>query len=144
MESIKVISGKVLLYFYALQRSDYTKLHDLVLEFQMRHFSDVNIKSPRINQKENEVVQNLLKISHNDNDIYNALKYLGDKGFIEMIKNSDNTSDNFLNFSVSSMGIDIIEGIERGSRERKEFNFIFNIKLADNVSIESLFKASLI
>ncbi len=143
MEPIKTIAGKILLYFYSLQRSDYSKLHDLVLGFQMRHFSDKNEKSPKISHKENEIVQNLLKISNNDNNIYNALKYLTDKGFIEMSKNSDNVSDNFLNFSVSSIGIDVIEGIERGVEEKKIFNVTFNIKVADNINIESLMKAEI-
>ena len=32
MESIKKIAGKILLYFYYIQRSDYAKLNDFVLE----------------------------------------------------------------------------------------------------------------
>jgi len=143
MEQIKTIAGKILLYFYSIQRSDYVKLHDFVLEFQMRHFSDKNEKSPKVIHKDNEIVQNLLKIAGDDNNVYNALKYLEDKGFIEMSKSSDNVSDNLLNFSVSSAGIDIIEGIERGKEEKREFNIIFNIKVADNINIESLIKAEL-
>jgi len=143
MEPIKTIAGKILLYFYSIQRSDYAKLHDFVLKFQMRHFSDKNEKSPKVIHKDNEIVQNLLKIARDDNNVYNALKYLEDKGFIEMSKSSDNVSDNLLNFSVSSVGIDIIEGIERGKEEKREFNIIFNIKVADNINIESLIKAEL-
>ncbi len=143
MEPIKKISGKILLYFYSIQRSDYAKLHDSILEFQMRHFSSDDNKSPQIINKGNEIVQDLLKISGNDNNIYNALIYLDDKGFINMSRSLDNVSDNFLNFSVSSAGIDIIEGIERGESERKKFNIIFNIKLADNINVESLIKTEL-
>lgn len=143
MEPIKTIAGKILLYFYLIQRNDYAKLHDLVLEFQMRHFSNKDDESPQITHKENAVAQNLLKISGNDNNVYNALIYLQDKGFIEMRKIPDNVNDNFLNFSVSSAGIDIIESIERGESEKKEFNIIFNIKLADNINVENLIKAEL-
>jgi len=143
MEPIKKIAGRILLYFYLIQRNDYSKLCDLVLEFQMRHFSDKNEKSPKIIHKDNEIVQNLLKIAGNDNNVYNALKYLENKGFIEMSKSSDNVNDNFLNFSVSSAGIDIIESIERGKEEKREFNIIFNIKVADNINIESLIKTEL-
>jgi len=143
MKPIKTIAGRILLYFYSLQRSDYSKLHDFVLEFQMRHFPDKSEKSPKISHKENEIVRSLLEISDNDNDIYNALKYIADKGFIEMSKNSDNVGDYFLNFCVSSIGIDMIEGIERGEEEKKIFNITFNIKIADSINIESLLKAEI-
>jgi len=143
MKPIKTLAGKILLYFYSLQRNDYAKLYNLVLEFQMRHFVDKNEKSPKIINKDNEIVKNLLEISGNDNNVYNALIYLQDKGFIKMSRSPDNTNDNFLNFSVLSGGIDIIEGIERGKNERKQFNVIFNIKVADNINIESLIKTEL-
>ena len=143
MEPIKKIAGKILLYFYSIQISDYVKLHDLILEFQMRHFSDKNDKSPKITHKKNEIVQNLINISGNDNNVYNALAYLQSEGLIEMSKSSDNVSDNFLNFSVSSMGVNIIEGIEKRAEERDNFYITFNIKLADNVNIDSLIKTEL-
>ena len=143
MEPVKKIAGKILLYFYSIQMSDYTKLHDLVLEFQMRHFSNKNDKSPKITHKGNVIVQDLINISGNDNNVYNALAYLRNRGLIEVSKSPDNVSDNFLNFSVSSAGIDIIEGIEERAEERDNFYITFNIKLADNVNIDSLIKAEL-
>jgi len=142
MEAIKKIAGKMLLYFYTLQRNDYSSLYDFGLSFQMRHFPKGE-KSPAINDKNNEISQTLIKISGNDNNAYNALIYLCEKGFINMSKTSDNVSDHFLNINVSSEGIDIIEGIERGETEKKEFNIIFNIKIADNINIESLIKTEL-
>lgn len=141
MEPIKTIAGKILLYFYSIQRIDYAKLHDLMLAFQMRHFSNPNEHSPKMERGNNEVIENLLKISNNDNDIYNALKYLQGGGFIEMSDSKDNVGDHFLNFNVTNYGIDIIEGIERGDEEKRVFNINFNIKVADTVNIESLLKA---
>ncbi len=143
MESIKTIAGRILLYFYSVQRSDYAKLNDSIIEFQIRGFSGKSDKSPQLKKKGSEVVSDLLKISENDNDIYNALVYLHDKNLIKMTKSPDNISDNLINISVSSTGIDMVEGIERGERERKNFYITFNIKLADNVNIENLIKAEL-
>lgn len=143
MELIKTISGRILLYFYLTQREDYAKLNDLILSFQMRHFSDPNERSPKISARESEIVQNLLKIAGNDNDIYNALIYLKSNGLIEITKRRTNVEDHFLNLSVSGAGVDMIEAIERGPDERGKFNITFNIKLADNIKVESLIKAEL-
>ncbi len=142
MEPIKKIAGKILLYFYSIQRDDYSYLHDFILSFQMRHFSNGE-KSPVINNKEHKISKDLIKISGNDNNIYNALIYLYEKGFINMSRSSDNVSDHFLNISVSQGGIDIVEGIERGEKEKREFHVTFNIKLADDINIESLIKTEL-
>lgn len=142
MEPIKKIAGKILLYFYYIQRDDYASLHDFALSFQIRHLPD-GVKSPLINNKDQEITQNLIKISGSDNNIYNGLMYLYEKGFINMSKQPDNTCDHILNITVSSIGIDIVEGIERGEEEKREFNINFNIKLADNINIESLIKAEL-
>jgi len=142
MKPIKTIAGKILLYFYSIQRDDYSYLHDLVLSFQMRHFRNSE-KSPVLESKEHEISKNLIKIAGNDNNVYNALIYLHEKGFIGMSKVRTNVSDSFLNFSVSSGGVDIIEGIEREAEERNNFYITFNIKLADNIKIENLIKAEL-
>jgi len=142
MESIKKIAGRILLYFYYVQRDNYAYLNDFSLSFQIRHFSDGE-KSPVMSDKEHEISKNLIKISGSDNNIYNALIYLWKKGFINMSKSPDNVSDHFLNINVSSDGIDIVEGIERGEEEKREFHVTFNIKLAENINIESLIKAEI-
>lgn len=73
-------------------------------------------------------------------DLYNALMYLSQKGFINLMANRSSAGDSLHDFSVTSGGIDIIEGIERGQAERNNFYITFNIKLADNINIESLLK----
>ena len=40
MKPIKTIAGKVLLYFYSVQRTDNARLLDTVLDFQMRNFNN--------------------------------------------------------------------------------------------------------
>jgi len=91
MKPIKTIAGKILLYFYSIQRDDYSYLHDLVLSFQMRHFRNSE-KSPVLESKEHEISKNLIKIAGNDNNVYNALIYLHEKGFIGMSKVRTNVS----------------------------------------------------
>ena len=140
MEPIKAIAGRILLYFYSIQRDDYSCLHDLLLSFQMRHFKSSE-KSPVLESKESKISENLIKIAGNDNNIYNALMYLYEKGFIDMSKDQNNVSDSLLNFSFTSRVIDIIEGVEREAEERNNFYITFNIKLADDIKIESLIKA---
>ncbi|XOB41827.1 MAG: hypothetical protein ACKKMS_00285 [Candidatus Nealsonbacteria bacterium] len=142
MEPIKRIAGKILLYLYYIQRDDYAYLNDFLLSFQMRGFLKGE-KSPAMDNREHKICKSLIEISRSDNDIYNALIYLHEKGFISMSRSQDNVSEQFLNIRVSSEGIDMIEGIERGEKERQEFHITFNIKLADNINIESLIKAEL-
>lgn len=142
MEPIKTIAGKILLYFYSVQRTEYAKLHDFSVSFQMRHFSNPDERSPKMERSStNELLENLLKISNRDNDIYNALLYLNGSGFIEMKESKDNVGIHLYNFQLSNHGIDIIEGIERGNDEKQIFNVTFNIKVADNVNVDSLVKA---
>ena len=100
-------------------------------------------KQIKIIDKDNSVIQNLLKISNNGNEIYNALVYLRDKKFIEVIAGNyllEEYQEHFQKFRVSALGIDMIEGIERGKEEKSKFNIIFNIKLAENMNVESLLK----
>ncbi len=143
MEPIKTIAGKILLYFYSLQRTDYTKLHHATLEFFMKYVEPRKKPSLKWMRRGNDLENGLAKISHNDHNIYNALRYLHDSGFIEMSNSPDTARAIFLNFRVSNAGVDIIESIERGSEEKRKFNIIFNIKLADNINIDSLLKAEI-
>lgn len=73
-------------------------------------------------------------------DIYNSLVYLKGHRLIDYNKMGDTGSENFAGFKVTSNGVDIIEGIERTEEQKRQFNIIFNLKLADNISIDSLIK----
>ena len=44
---------------------------------------------------------------------------------------------------LTAYGVDIIEGIEKSDKEKEAFKINFNIKLAENINIESLIKAEL-
>ena len=140
MKPIKTIAGKVLLYFYFVQRTDNAKLLDTVLDFQMRNFDNRKEESPILVGKENLIKKSLLQIAGSANNLYNALKYLEDKGFIETKYSPSRTRDKFSCFRVVSGGVDVIEGILRGKKEKEEFCTVFNIKLADKIKLEDLQK----
>lgn len=140
MKSIKTISGEILLYLYLLQRQDVGKLKSIILSFGMWHFSD-----GKSGVKLDRRTDSIFKISDfdecSDNDIYNALVYLYDSNLIEYKDSRDNTGSNLINFKVTSYGIDMIESIERGSEEKKNFNITFNFNITNDVTVESLLKA---
>jgi len=143
MKPIKTIAGKVLLYFYFVQRTDYAKLLDTVLNFQMRNFNERVETLPILGSQDSSVIKNLLKVTDNANNLYNGLRYLADKAFIEMKYTPSRTNDHFSLFRVLPGGVDVIEAIERGKEEKEEFYTTFNIKVADKTDIERLLEKQL-
>jgi hypothetical protein len=144
MKSIKKIAGEILLYFYWIQRKDIAKLSDSNLSFQLRHFKDGRKeKGPKLNHRD-ETIFNVEKFKkYNDGDLYNSLNYLYEGGMINFNKSSSNVGDNIINIKLTAYGIDIIEGIERGEEEKKEFNVTFNFNIYINVTVDSLLKTEL-
>ncbi len=143
MKPIKTIAGKVLLYFYYVQRTDTAKLFDLVLNFQMRDLNSRQEEMPILGRTDTLVQKNLLKLTDTANNLFNALRYLRDLDFIEMKYSPDRTNDHFSLFRVKSGGVDAIEAILRGKEEKEEFYTTFNIKLPDKTDIESLLEKQL-
>lgn len=137
MKSIKNIAGDILIYFYYLQRKNGAPIID-ILRFSNNFHGPIKIEG------ENQFNKGIREISSDsDIDAFNAINYLYEKNFIECKISSDTGGDNYIMLKVSAWGIDVIEGIERGEKEKKEFNFVFNIKLADNINIDSLIKNEL-
>ena len=137
MKPIKKIAGDILIFFYYIQRKNGTPIADIL------RFSN-NFNGPIAIEGNNQFNEGILKIASESHiDAYNAINYLYEKGFIECKIKSDTGGDDYIMLKVSSSGIDIIEGIERGKDEKKEFNIIFNIKIAENMNIDSLIKTQL-
>lgn len=143
MKTIKEIAGNILLYFYAISRKNRTALHDFMINFQVRHFADGQNEEPTVGKNATDIYQHLKEISRSDNDLYEALRYLYEGGFIGMNITKDNVSDHFYNFEVTAGGYEMVEGVERGEEEKKKFNIIFNIKVENNMNVESLIKLQL-
>lgn len=135
-KSIKKIAGDLLIYLYSFQRENAFSLEALVLNFNLENGVNMTDRS-----KFGEVV---IKIADNSsNDAYNAFKYLFESGFINYKVSTETRSSSIYHINLTSAGIDIIEGIERGAKEKDKFNITFNIKLAETINIESLIKTEL-
>lgn len=131
-KSIKEIAGDILLYFYARQRETGFALPDQI-NFGGIYSSQINYSGP----------ENLKKISRKPADLYNAFRYLDEKHFIDFKTAHSSAADTFYNIRLSAQGIDIIEGVELNEQARRNFTINFNIKLADNINVDSLVKAQL-
>jgi len=76
-------------------------------------------------------------------DIFNALIYLSDSYFVTYSESKTTAGSHIHGMKVTAKGIDLIEGIERGREEKKEFNVTFNFNIQNNITVESLLKAEL-
>ena len=117
MTSIKKISGEILLYFYILQRQDVGKLKSLMLNFRIYNQLDEQ-NGAKLDRRDGGIFGINDFKDYTDNDIYNALVYLYDSGLIDFNDSRDNTGSNLINLKVTSGGIDIVENIDKGSKEK--------------------------
>lgn len=140
MKTIKTISGEILLYLYLLQRQDVGKLKGQMLHFGLWHNPTAS-EGAQMSNRSKSIFNTKDFDAYTDNDLYNALVYLYDSSLVDYSESKDNTGSHFLNLKVTSYGVDIIEGIERGEEERKIFNVTFNFNVTNDVTVESLLKA---
>jgi len=146
MKLIKTIAGDLLLFFYVRQNK--TGSIEDIIEFnndiyRQQFVDDVSELKGKELKNDSQLSKGILEISGNSNNAYNALRYLREKGFISWKEDGTNLSELFFNLRVTASGVDIIEGIERGKNEKIQFNLFFNIKLADNINVDSLIKLQL-
>ena len=66
--------------------------------------------------------------------------YLKSKKLISFREDKDSSAITLWNIEVDATGIDIIEGVGHNKEATKEFNIAFNLKLADNITLDSLIK----
>lgn len=137
MTPVKHIAGDLLLFFYDCQRKNGFAPKN-VIRFGGVFEGKIDL------QDNSEFGKQLLDVSRGSPaDAYNALRYLEEKHFLAFGKSTDTAGDLLHGFHVTAFGVDIIEGIERGPEEKNEFHVTFNIKLADNINVDSLIKAEL-
>ncbi len=136
IKSLKRISGDILLLLYFLQRQE-GYCDDGILSFDRKMKVIEELNKSKLGNKIIELTKNSIP------DAFGAIRYLEEKGFISFNESDDNMTYHFLNIRVTAYGIDIIEGIERGKEEKHEFHVTFNIKLAENINIDSLIKGEI-
>lgn len=133
MKPIKAIAGDILLFFYTIQRKSGSVLYEPLL------FSD----GETVQLPMEEGLSSKLKKIASPPDVYNCLRYLRDYQYLDYDISTSTGGDSMYNFRVTARGIDIIEGIERDDDAKKDFTINFNIKLAENITVESLIKTQL-
>ena len=136
MRPVKEIAGELLLYFYTQQRKNgFGSMMEII---RFNGWDDITVSDT------DGLAKDLLALCKGSAaDLYGGLKYLEQNYFVDLKISRDSGGDSMHNFAVTSRGIDIIEGIERGQDERNNFYVTFNIKLADDINIESLIKNEL-
>lgn len=140
---IKTIAGEILLYFYFLQRKNITDLNMEIFSFLFKRTSENTLDGVVIPDRDKTFFNNEKFSEYTDVDIFNALTYLSDSYFITYSESKTTAGSHIHNMKVTARGIDLIEGIERGQEEKKEFNITFNFNVKNNITVESLLKAEL-
>lgn len=140
---IKTIAGEILLYFYFLQRKNITDLNMEIFSFFFKRTPENTLDGIEIPGRDKTFFNNEKFAEYTDVDIFNALIYLNDSYFVTYSESKTTAGSYIHNMKVTARGIDLIEGIERGQEEKKEFNVTFNFNIQNDITVESLLKAEL-
>ncbi len=139
---IKTIAGEILLYFYLLQRKNVTDLSYAMLNFRLKLTPETKIEGIEMQQRNESILKEEKFNTYSDVDLFNALTYLNELGLISYEDVKDISGGSHLrDFKITAQGIDLIEGIERGQLEKRDFNITFNFNIKNDVTVESLLKA---
>ena len=136
--TIKETAGKILLYFYQLQRTV-----PLTMKYRQLGFVDRKNGSLYLTSDKKWLTNNLLDINPVSTDIFNAFTFLIDKGFIQTLERTTGEAKIYVGIQLSSIGIDIVEGIEGGPDGKQVFASSFNIPVDGGADIESVIKDNL-
>ncbi len=147
MKSIQKISEQLILSLYLRQRK-YGYVTDEIISFtrlagEITAFVQTEELELAVEDEDFENI--LIALSRgSDTDLLNAFEYLRGKGLIKY-DSSGSTSIDFeiYNIGLTSAGIDIIEGVDGAHTDKKNYQVTFNVKLENNINLESLFKAEL-
>jgi hypothetical protein len=136
--TIKETAGKILLYFYQLQRTVPASM-----TYRQLGFIDKTNGGVSLTTDKKWLTKDLLDINPQPTDVFNAYIYLIDKGYISTEERTASGKKIFVGVRVTGTGIDIVEGIERGKDGQHDFTTIFNISVTGHTKVESLIKENL-
>ena len=131
--TIKETAGKILLYFYQLQRTVPLTMKDRQLGFIDRKTAGLYVTSDK-----KWLTNNLLDINPVATDVLNAFTFLIDKGFLQTRERATAEAKIYVGIQLTSTGIDVVEGIEGGPEGKQEFAATFNIPVESGANIESV------
>ncbi len=131
--TIKETAGKILLYFYQLQRTV-----PLTMKYRQLGFVDRKSGGLYVTSDKKWLTNNLLDINPVSTDVLNAFTFLIDKGYIQTRERATAEAKIYVGIQLTSSGIDVVEGIEGGSEGQQEFASTFNISVDGGATIESV------
>ena len=136
--TIKETAGKILLYFYQLQRTV-----PLTMKYRQLGFVDRKTGGLYVTSDKKWLTNNLLDINSNATDVFNAFTFLIDKGFIQTRERTTGEAKIYVGTQLSSNGIDVVEGIEGGPDGKQAFMSTFNIQVGSSADIEAVIHENL-
>lgn len=131
--TIKETAGKVLLYAYQLQR-----INPLVMPHCQIGFLNKGDKGMGLTSDKQWLMKDLKSINPAAVDVYNALNFLLDKGYITSRHKVSASAQVYIGMQLTSNGIDIVEGVDGGSTGKKEFEKAFNIEVGSDMTSNEL------
>ena len=136
--TIKETAGKILLYFYQLQRTVPASMQHRQIGFLDKKDGGVSLTSDK-----KWLTKDLQDINPSSSDIYNGFLFLLNKGFIKSKERSNAGAKVYMGIELADTGIDIIEGVEYGSAGKEAFMVAFNIKVHESMDTDALIKDNL-
>ena len=131
--TIKETAGKMLLYFYQLQRTV-----PLTMPYRQVGFIDKKDGGVSLTSDKKWLTGNLLDINQSATDIFNAFIFLVGKDYIKSHERVAKGAKIYVGIQLTGQGVDIVEGIERGSDGKHDFAVNFNIHADDGMDVEAL------
>lgn len=135
--TIKETAGKIVLYFYQLQRVAPLDMRNRQLAFIAKKDGGLTLTSDK-----KWLTSNLQSINPSAVDALNAFTYLIDKGYIRSQERVSAGARVYVEIQLTSVGIDIIEGVERGHAGKQDFYTAFNVKVEASQGVDELVKDS--
>lgn len=136
--TIKETAGKILLYFYQLQRTVPSNMRNRQLGFIDKSNGGVSLTSDK-----KWLTKDLLAVNPASTDVFNAYMFLLNKGYIHARERSITGAQIYVGTQVTETGIDMIESIESGDQGKEAFNSAFNIRVDDSTDVDALIKENL-
>lgn len=136
--TIKETAGKVLLYFYQLQRVAPLSLRHRQVGFLTKKDGGVSLTSDK-----KWLTTNLLDINPSSTDVFNAFTYLLNKGYLRSNERASAEARVHVGIQLTAEGIDIVEAIEGGPDGQHEFQRAFNIIVESSATVDTVVNAHL-
>lgn len=136
--TIKETAGKVLLYFYQLQRTAPLAMPNRQLGFINKKEGLVGITSDK-----QWFTKDLQILNPNAADTYNAFRYLLDRKLIQSTDRATGAAKVYVGVHVTHKGIDLIEGVENGPQGQELFAESFAMHVPADGGVEALMKDAL-